>query len=113
MPDNSVTEHGMTAIIARMREDIDKAQHTADTALSGIASHEKVCALRYETITTKLESMPKIYDKLEQLNLGMTTRIAEMSGRVNVATGVWIGALGVAGIVALVLTLLQISHGGH
>lgn len=93
-------ESEMVAALERMRSDIMTAQHTADRAVNDISSHEKVCSLRYETITTKLDAVPKIFDQ-----------IATLSRIVYIGMGVWLAVMGLGTVIGLVYTMLRMVKG--
>ncbi len=91
----------LMAVIALLRKDIDRAQHTAELAASSVSAHEAVCALRYDTISAKLDMIPSVFSKIEI-----------MSSRLNIATGVWIGVLGIGGFAGVIYTIMRIGNGG-
>ena len=88
-----------------MRKDIDRAQHTADVAINSIESHEKICSLRYENINTKLDNIPKLFDLIGATALSLNTKLDGAVSKVNIASGVWIGVLGVGAVVTLCFTV--------
>lgn len=94
-------DNDMQLALERMRNDISHAQHTADGAVNDISSHEKICALRYETITTKLDSVPKIFDQ-----------IAALSRIVYIGMGIWLAVMGLGTVIGIVYTILRLAHGG-
>jgi hypothetical protein len=94
--------------LARLGREIERAQHAADGAMgvangakSDIAAHEKLCALRYETITTKLTAVPKIEEKIN-----------EMMKMLYIGVGVWVATLGLSVVVGIVYTVFKFAHGG-
>lgn len=91
----------MSLAIAKLREDVDRAQKRADEAMSAGASHEILCALRYETISKQLAIIPQVFNKIDA-----------MSSRLNIATGVWVGVLGIGGFVGIAYTIIKMAHGG-
>lgn len=58
-----------------MRLRVEKAQSTANEAVNSISTHEQICALRYENITTHLADIPKIFDILDGLKKHVYTGI--------------------------------------
>lgn len=93
-------ETEMAQALLKLREDVDRAQRTAENAVKDISTHESICALRYETINAKLDVMPAIFTKLDG-----------MAGKVSLATGVWIGVLGIGGVLTIVYAVLRLT--GH
>lgn len=83
-----------------LRKDVDRAQHAADASAMAVSSHEAICALRYDTINAKLDIIPSVFNKIDI-----------MSSRLNIATGVWIGVLGLGGITGIIYTITRIAHG--
>ncbi len=91
----------LMAALALLKKDVDRAQHTAEMAASSINAHIDVCALRYDTISAKLDMIPSVFSKIEI-----------MSSRLNIATGVWIGILGIGGFAGVIYTVMRIGNGG-
>lgn len=88
----------MRQAIVQLRQDVDRAQHTAESAVNGVSAHENICVLRYENINTKLDVLPTIFGKMET-----------MSNKINLATGVWVGVLGIGSVVLLLSGIMHLS----
>lgn len=98
----------ITQELSRLAREIERAQHAADGAMAAangaandISTHEKLCGLRYETITTKLTAVPKIYEKLDQ-----------MMKMLYIGVGVWMATLGLSVVVGIIYTIFKFAHGG-
>lgn len=64
---------GVEGVIQTLQAAISTAQHTADTAMNSISTHEKVCAERYGNIKKKQDDLndiliPKIFTALATQN---------------------------------------------
>jgi hypothetical protein len=63
-----------------MRARLERAQATADMAAHSISTHEQVCSIRYDAIKVHLDSIPKLFSKIEGLSkhvyIGMGLAIA-------------------------------------
>jgi hypothetical protein len=91
-------ETAMRQAIMQLQVDVNRAQHTAESAVNGISAHENICLLRYENINTKLDVLPTIFGKMEV-----------MANKINLATGVWIGVLGIGSVVLLMSGIMHLS----
>lgn len=94
--------------LQRLARETERAQHAADGAMTQansaraeIAAHERVCALRYETITTKLAAVPKINDKMDQ-----------MMKSLNIGVGVWLATMGLSVVVGIIYTIFHFAAKG-
>lgn len=98
----SITE----ATVARREIDkeITEAKQVAETALTQIAQHERICELRYESINGKLGSIEEIKNSVDKLVHETGQSVNKLWGIANRA----IGACYVASFLSVVLGLFYI-----
>jgi hypothetical protein len=81
-----------------LRTIVASTQQQAAAAAQQLAGHEQVCALRYQTITTQLADVPRIFDAISLLNKHS-----------NMQAGMWKTVIGLSiilGIASLIGTII-------
>lgn len=64
------------------------AQNTADQALLGISSHEKVCAERYTNIKDRLSGIPRLFEIIESGKKETTDAMDDLRRWVYIGIGI-------------------------
>lgn len=102
----------MAEHIMRQQREITAANHSAESALhqaelgrQSQASHEELCALRYEMINTHITGQgakfTNVFAKLDKL-----------TGVVYIGVGIWVGLPVIAGAIFGILRLMSVVKGG-
>lgn len=75
----------MNADINTVRTVAERAEEKADMANNNISQHEKICAIRYDTITKQLDNIPAIYNEIRVLSKWVYIGVGLCTGIVGIS----------------------------